>query len=168
MQVCLKCSTLYCCQSLPSRVSSCSALILVRAVPYLHKDDIHMTAGGFSAACLRQTRRTHFTYLSKLFNKPGHFRNVRLSSACAKYADAFLRILLACRSYRFSRSNALILSRSAVVTSTAVRFSSSNPLTKRIRLTADLRRNRFDRSRLAAKFTPMFEHYLHGTLAHLR
>ncbi len=44
-----------------------------------------------------------------------HDRNRRSSSAWAKYALAFLRISLACRSSRFSRSSALIRSRSSVV-----------------------------------------------------
>jgi hypothetical protein len=42
-----------------------------------------------------------------------HDRNRRSSSAWAKYALAFLRISLACRSSRFSRSSALIRSRSS-------------------------------------------------------
>lgn len=44
-----------------------------------------------------------------------HDRNRRSSSAWAKYADALRRISLACRSSRFSRSSALIRSRSSVV-----------------------------------------------------
>src|SRR3954469_3691099 len=44
-----------------------------------------------------------------------HRLNGRSSSAIAKYADAFRRISLACRSSRFSRSSALIRSRSSVL-----------------------------------------------------
>ena len=48
-----------------------------------------------------------------IIDERDHLLNGRSSSACAKYADAFLSISLACRSSRFSRSNALIRSRFA-------------------------------------------------------
>src|SRR5205085_6305585 len=44
-----------------------------------------------------------------------HGLNRRSSSAWAKYADALRRISFACRSSRFSRSSALMRSRSSVV-----------------------------------------------------
>ena len=50
-----------------------------------------------------------------LVDEGDHDRDRRSSSAWAKYADAFLRISLACRSSRSSRSSALIRSRSSVV-----------------------------------------------------
>ena len=54
------------------------------------------------------------------------------------------------------------------ITSTAVRLSTPNPRPKRIRPTTNLRRNRFDRSRLAIKFILMLEHHPHSPLAHFR
>src|SRR3954463_9619875 len=53
--------------------------------------------------------------LTMLVDEGNHDRNRRSSSAWAKYADAFLRISLAWRSSRFSRSRVLIRSRSSVV-----------------------------------------------------
>ena len=50
-----------------------------------------------------------------IVNERDHLRNGRSSSAAAKYADAFLRISLAVRNSRFSRSNSLIRSFSALV-----------------------------------------------------
>ena len=43
--------------------------------------------------------------LSVIINEGGHLRGRRSSSACAKYADAFLKISFARRSSRFSRRN---------------------------------------------------------------
>src|SRR3954471_14127657 len=50
-----------------------------------------------------------------LVDEGDHGLNRRSSSAWAKYADALRRISLACRSSRFSRSSALMRSRSSVV-----------------------------------------------------
>ena len=43
--------------------------------------------------------------LSVIIDEGGHLRGRRSSSACAKYADAFLKISFARRSSRFSRRN---------------------------------------------------------------
>ena len=50
-----------------------------------------------------------------LFNEGNHLPNRRSSSACAKYADAFLRIPLAWRSCLFPRSNAFSRARRSLV-----------------------------------------------------
>ena len=50
-----------------------------------------------------------------LFNEGNHLPNWRSSSACAKYADAFLRIPLAWRSCLFPRSNAFSRARRSLV-----------------------------------------------------
>lgn len=50
-----------------------------------------------------------------IVNEGDHRFDRRSSSAKVKYADAFRRILLAWRSSRFSRSSALMRSRSSVV-----------------------------------------------------
>ena len=50
-----------------------------------------------------------------LFNEGNHLPNRRSGSACAKYADAFLRIPLAWRSCLFPRSNAFSRARRSLV-----------------------------------------------------
>ena len=50
-----------------------------------------------------------------LFNEGNHLPNRRSGSACAKYAEAFLRIQLAWRSCLFPRSNAFSRARRSLV-----------------------------------------------------
>ena len=104
-----------------------------------------------------------------LFNEGNHLPNRRSGSACAKYADAFLRIPLAWRSCLFPRSNAFSRARRSLVKPSRRRAHRRlGPLerTRRVacRVAAKLRRNRLvgrvvtviPRPLLAKKTDPAF------------
>ena len=95
----------------------------------------------------------------------------RSSSAIAKYALALRRISLAWRSSRFSRSSALIRSRSSVVGPARRPWSRSvclNPVTQGLARAADLGRDRLDGRVLGAVLALVVQHHPDRALADLR
>ncbi len=68
--------------------------------------------------------------------------------------------------FAFQRFTSISVNSGFPVSLTAVRLSASNPIPKRIRSTANLGRNRFDRSVLGFKCAVMFQHHPYSPFAH--
>ena len=80
-----------------------------------------------------------------LFNEGNHLPNRRSGSACAKYADAFLRIPLAWRSCLFPRSNAFSRARRSLVKPSRRRaHRRPGPLERTGRVACRVKRPSFD------------------------
>jgi hypothetical protein len=100
-----------------------------------------------------------------------HGLDRRSSSARAEYADALRRISLAWRSSRFSRSNALMRSRSSVVGPARCPRSRSawrSQIAQRLAAAADLCRDRADRRLSRGVLARVLPHQAHRPLANLR